>query len=125
MEGSSFLLLHILHSVSRFSHFVAGDNINNKYYAFLGDRTHENEPYPVQLQQSKAWSWEEIEVCVDPEEMNSWYGAHANQDVCWFPGDMATKVGTRLLWILLLQTIMATFVLSKVNCTPFISSTKR
>ena len=80
MEGSPFLLLHILHSVSRFSHFVAGDNINNKYYdyAFLGDRTHDNGPYSVQLQQNNAWSWEEIEVCVDPEEMNSWYGAHAN-----------------------------------------------
>ena len=117
MEGSPYL--HLVHSISRFSHFAAGDNINNKYYAFLGDRTVENEPYPVMLQQNNAWNWEEVEVCVDPTAMRSWYNAHDNKEVCWYPGDLATKVNKRLPRMLLLPTILAKFVLSKQRCTPF------
>jgi hypothetical protein len=117
MEGSPFL--NALHSVSRFSYFAAGDHINNKYYAFLGDRTEDDEPYPIQLQPNNAWNWEEVEVCVDPQEASSWYSAHGNQDVCWFPGDLATKVRMKIPRMLLLPTVLAKFVLSKDKCTPF------
>ena len=117
MEGSPYL--HVVHSISRFSHFAAGDNINNKYYALLGDRTGENDPYPVQLQPNNAWNWEEIEVCVDSMEMRSWYNAHDNKEACWYPDDMSTKVHKWLPRMLLLPTILAKFVLSKQMCTPF------
>jgi hypothetical protein len=117
MEGSPYL--HVVHSISRFSHFAAGDNINNKYYALLGDRAGENDPYPVQLQPNNAWNWEEIEVCVDSMEMRSWYNAHDNKEACWYPGDMSTKVHKWLPRMLLLPTILAKFVLSKQMCTPF------
>ena len=65
MEGSPFL--HILHSVAKF-----GDSINNKICGFVGDRTNDNKPYPVQLQPDNAWTWKDVEVYTEVDTTSSW-----------------------------------------------------
>lgn len=116
MEGSTFL--HILHSVSKFYHFAAGEAINNNIYAFVGDRTDDQDPYLVQLQPDNAWTWKEVEVCTEAEAAKGWYDAHANGKACWWQGDLTNKSRRDLPRMLLLQTILAKFVLSKNMCTP-------
>jgi hypothetical protein len=71
------------------------------------------------LQPNNAWNWEEKEVCVDPQEASNWYGAHGNQAVCWFPGELVAKVRKKMPRMLLLPRILAKFVLSWEMCTPY------
>ena len=47
--------IQLAHSISKFVHATATNDINNKVIGFIGDKDEDLKPYAVVLQDQKAW----------------------------------------------------------------------
>ena len=82
-----FALLHpkcpyiqLAHSISKFVHVTATNDINNKVIGFVGNRDEDLEPYAVVLQEQKTWEFVILNVVMDEAAMTAHYADDANSE---------------------------------------------
>ena len=92
-----FALLHLkcpyiqlAHSISKFVHVTATNDINNKVIGFVGNRDEDLEPYAVVLQEQKTWEFVILNVVMDEAAMTAHYADDANSE------KMCNTTGTKI-----------------------------
>ena len=72
--------IQLAHSISKFVHATAINDINNKVIGFIGDRDGDLKPYAVFLQEQKAWELATLNVVTDGASMTTHYTDGANPE---------------------------------------------
>jgi hypothetical protein len=109
IEGSA--LVNFLHSVAKYYDIESGADVNNKFVAFIGDRTKKRDPNPAILQSQNAWVWKEFNVSLDPAVAEAWYNDPNNAKTLWRQPQATVKQ-----WfprMLFLPTLLVAFVVEK------------
>jgi hypothetical protein len=76
-------MVNFLHSVAKYYDIESGADVNNKFVAFIGDRTKKRDPNPAILQPQNAWNWKEFDVSLDPAVAEAWYNDPNNAKTLW------------------------------------------
>ena len=88
--------IQLAHSISKFVHVTATNDINNKVIGFIGDRDEDLKSYAVVLQEQKTWEFVILNVVMDEAAMTAHYADNANSEkLCNTTGTKAKVKLTR------------------------------